>query len=99
MLIYFKFLGAETTFWEKCGLLILKKKKSHSLIEKLYFVPFLLFQSHTLFLTSACVGDKCPLTDSDSAALELGSVLCGVSANRYLQLQFNFRFVPSLLLG
>lgn len=38
-------------------------------------------------------------TNSETAALELGIVLCGVSADPCLQLQFHFRFVPSLLLG
>lgn len=74
--------------------------KCHSHVEKLPFGPFLLFQStHTVFFTSACVGPQCPLTDSDTVVLELNSVLCGVSADCSLQLQFHFRFMPSLLLG
>lgn len=37
--------------------------------------------------------------NSHTAVLSLDSVLCGASADGYLQLQFHFRFMSLLLLG
>lgn len=115
MMIQFKFLGAETMFLGHFSYFCLffpsfhfffflffssLNLKCHSHVEKLPFGPFLLFQSTCiLFFTSSCVGHRCPVTDSDAAVLELNSVLCSVSDDCSLQLQFHFRFIPSLLLG